>query len=548
MGIWVEFQKHKIQAYDFFNMRRRLLKRLISCCFLMTFLLPSICLGMDFGDAPDPTYPTLLANDGARHTATGPTLGLTRDSDIDGQPDATATGDDLTDVDDEDGVTLGLLEAGLTASVMIEVQGSSALLDAWVDFNQDGDWLDPGEQIASSSAMVLGNNSIDINVPCDANVGVTFGRFRLSSAGGLAPSGLASDGEVEDYEVTILPNEPLMACPQDITLMFDDSAEPYRAPELPIVHFDFNNSTFELQDISASSTVHNGYQLGTLGFQNGIEGMAADFNPEGCVQLQNHPEINGAPVDNRSISLWFMIDVAAGPLRLLVYEEGNADTGISIYVEQTSQELNLGVWKGQGSGNGFTGIPGQDYSLLRSGIGTISNGIWYHVALVLDSNAGTVQAYLDEVPMGNDTFAFPIPTHNSGICVGGMHDGTRYLDNGAAVGGDGDYFNGRMDQFLMYNRVLTHDEVIGLADIDRVLNSTEAPTAVDSCSTNILLDREDITTAGTGDIVWIIDRTWSALNEGGNSSSCMQTIEGFNPIIFENGFESISSSSKFNGQ
>ena len=33
----------------------------------------------DFGDAPDPKYPTLLASDGARHTATGPTLGPNRD-------------------------------------------------------------------------------------------------------------------------------------------------------------------------------------------------------------------------------------------------------------------------------------------------------------------------------------------------------------------------------------------------------------------------------------------------------------------------------------
>ena len=46
---------------------------------------------LDFGDAPTSaqsgfvgTYPTTLANNGARHTATGPTLGTVRDTELDG--------------------------------------------------------------------------------------------------------------------------------------------------------------------------------------------------------------------------------------------------------------------------------------------------------------------------------------------------------------------------------------------------------------------------------------------------------------------------------
>ena len=55
----------------------------------------------DFGDAPDPTYPTLLASGGASHQITGLFLGAAVDGEPDGQPDATATGDDLNN-DDED--------------------------------------------------------------------------------------------------------------------------------------------------------------------------------------------------------------------------------------------------------------------------------------------------------------------------------------------------------------------------------------------------------------------------------------------------------------
>lgn len=40
-------------------------------------------------------------------------------------------------------------------------------------------------------------------VPSSATVDATYSRFRFSSAGGLSVTGLADDGEVEDYQVSI---------------------------------------------------------------------------------------------------------------------------------------------------------------------------------------------------------------------------------------------------------------------------------------------------------------------------------------------------------
>jgi hypothetical protein len=78
------------------------------------------------------------------------------------------------------------------------------MLDAWVDFNQDGDWLDPNEQIFSSEPLAGGLNTLGFSVPIGTTPGDTFARFRLSSAGALSPDGPAGDGEVEDYRFTIL--------------------------------------------------------------------------------------------------------------------------------------------------------------------------------------------------------------------------------------------------------------------------------------------------------------------------------------------------------
>ncbi len=157
---------------------------------------------IDYGDAPSP-YPTLIANDGASHSAGGPRLGATIDFEANGQPNTDATGDGA----DEDGLSLvsPLLTATVntTASVVVNVQLAVGKLDAWIDFNQDGDWLDDGEQIAASQSVVVGDNLLNFTVPAGALVGTTFARVRLSTAGGLAPTGPASDGEVEDYQVSL---------------------------------------------------------------------------------------------------------------------------------------------------------------------------------------------------------------------------------------------------------------------------------------------------------------------------------------------------------
>lgn len=183
-------------------------------------------LAADFGDAPVP-YPTLLADNGARHEELGPMLGATRDTEADGTPSAAADGDGV----DEDGVTFGTLQVGaLGASVTVNVQGGSGLLDAWVDFNGDGTWGGPGEQIFASHAVAEGNNDLTFDVPSWAKDGETFARFRLSSSGALGPKGAAADGEVEDYAVSIAPpfaSSALFSTPNTVSSSADGARSVY---------------------------------------------------------------------------------------------------------------------------------------------------------------------------------------------------------------------------------------------------------------------------------------------------------------------------------
>lgn len=166
-------------------------------------------LGLDFGDAPDGAYPTLIASNGARHAVTGtqPWLGTNGpDVESDGHQSASANGDDTNGTDDEDGVVFTSdLVPGDSATVDVTAAGAGNL-DAWIDFNDDGDWLDAGEQVFTSEVLSDGLNSLTFAVPGTAAPGATtVARFRYSTVGGLSPTGLAVDGEVEDLMVDIAP-------------------------------------------------------------------------------------------------------------------------------------------------------------------------------------------------------------------------------------------------------------------------------------------------------------------------------------------------------
>jgi len=178
---------------------------------------------VDFGDCPDPTYPTLLGSDGARHIINGTVyLGSEIDSEPDGQQDSSACGDDNDGTNDDDGVTfVSQLIRGFTATVEVDASVCGQL-DAWIDFNGDGDWADAGEQIFANKSLNAGVNRLTFNVPANAAAGVkTYARFRFSTAGGLSYTGQAADGEVEDYAVNIEPAAKWIQLPDTSTTGID---------------------------------------------------------------------------------------------------------------------------------------------------------------------------------------------------------------------------------------------------------------------------------------------------------------------------------------
>ena len=176
------------------------------------------CPFRDFGDAPFDTLGSVL---GAAHQVElNFNLGLTVDSEFDGQPDSAAMGDDTNRVyegvsfppGDEDGITFVTpLLAGREAciDVFLSSTNGAGMLDGWIDYDVNQEWENPSEHLFDGISFLLqpgSNTNICFRVPLPDGfdgLGETYARFRLSRMGSLLPVGLASDGEVEDYLVSI---------------------------------------------------------------------------------------------------------------------------------------------------------------------------------------------------------------------------------------------------------------------------------------------------------------------------------------------------------
>ena len=129
-------------------------------------IAPPAPANSDYGDAPD-SYGTLATSNGPSHgIASILRIGAQIDSEADGQPSALADGDDTNDTpDDEDGVQFKTpLRPGANGIIAIGVQqplSSTVRVNGWIDFNQDGDFADGGEHIATDVASINGNVRTD---------------------------------------------------------------------------------------------------------------------------------------------------------------------------------------------------------------------------------------------------------------------------------------------------------------------------------------------------------------------------------------------------
>ncbi|MGV3484062.1 MAG: Ig-like domain-containing protein [Planctomycetaceae bacterium] len=236
---------------------------------------------LDFGDAPD-SYGTTLAAGGPSHgILAGLSIGTTPDRELNGVPSVGADGDDIagfvgsggTIVDDEDGVRI-LTPIGPGANATFEVSltnttGQTGFLQAWFDFNRDGDFNDAGERAITDATPASGIVNFNIPIPSTVTPGPLYSRFRYSLTAGLGVGGAADSGEVEDHVFTVQPSASI-ANNDSFTVTRNSQATP-----LDVLANDFETATSQLTIISIDRFSQN--TRGTVTIANG--GRSVFYTP-----------------------------------------------------------------------------------------------------------------------------------------------------------------------------------------------------------------------------------------------------------------------------
>jgi LruC domain-containing protein len=246
---------------------------------------------IDFGDAPD-SYGTSFAAAGARHGISGLMLGTL----VDGESDAYVhpLSDDTSDAsNDDDGVSFPTgFEIGEAAIVVANVTGSGGILNAWIDWDRDGQF-EIDEQVVTDQSVAEGSVNLPVSVPIWASIGDTWARFRISTVTGIGPTGGVSNGEVEDY--------PLTVTESGVSLSYYPSASGYTSfafedlyPDLG--DFDMNDV---LMNVRITEFVKNG-QVIRLKFEGKLAALGASYRNGFAIQLDG---VDPAAIKGDSIEL-----------------------------------------------------------------------------------------------------------------------------------------------------------------------------------------------------------------------------------------------------
>lgn len=226
----------------------------------------------------------------------------------------------------------------------------------------------------------------------------------------------------------------------------------------------YNGTSGEVKDKSGNgnhATAVNGNLVNNNIFQSGNSSAYNGSNQYVNLGTDNTDYTNGL-----TISTWAYPTASGSYARFFDCGNGQANNNFVFYRQGTTDAIGAEIW------NGATG--GQ----VNSATGVIVNNTWQHIVATF-SKTGTINLYKNGSLIKTGTSqAIPANLARTNCWIG--------RSNWAADA----YYAGNMDQFLMYNRVLSSDEV------SQIYNSQQS---------NIGQFQSRVMNAGS-------NQTWSFLN------------------------------------
>ncbi|HMU47554.1 MAG TPA: choice-of-anchor J domain-containing protein [Chitinophagaceae bacterium] len=360
---------------------------------------------------------------------------------IDNSSTSTAGYEDFTSI-----TTTVIKGQVLPMTVTISTAFSTDQVLVWIDFNQNGNFSDPGEQVWVSSAG-LGPHTGNITISPTALTGSTRMRIRMHDSGlgpNSTPCGNSTYGQVEDYTVNIQPCVPIaitgapastsIACGSNATFTVTATGS------APIYSWEYRVNSSSTWQVVPNSGIYSGANSATLTLTNVpatysgyqyrglVSGACSAVDFSGIATLTVTPII---PIVNPSSAT-----ICTGSIQQLTLTNtlGNADlitegfNSVSPLPTGWASQNNSSPAGTTGWFQGNTGVfsaqsgPADSYIAANyqntSGVGTISN--WLFTPTLNIKNGDVLKFYTRTVdaPAFPDRLELRMSTNGSSTNVG----------------------------------------------------------------------------------------------------------------------------------
>ncbi len=233
-------------------------------------------------------------------------------------------------------------------------------------------------------------------------------------------------------------------------IVLDVNAVPLR----PDAYWNFEDGTAR----DSSSRRLHGTLIGKPKSVDGLTGNALEFVRGQGIKIPDSRGINtGGTFPNRTVGVLFFCDNAKRTQKQILFEAGGATKGLAIYVYKS--RVYVGAWN----------IPTFNWNgsyLYKD----IMSKKWYYVALVIRNGTNKVasnkfEMWMDGELIGKEKGAL-LQAHGQDIGIAHVSQHTKYHDD-TGRGRDVDWFEGRIDEIVIYNRALNASN---LAELMNPLN------------------------------------------------------------------------------
>jgi flagellin-like hook-associated protein FlgL len=201
-----------------------------------------------------------------------------------------------------------------------------------------------------------------------------------------------------------------------------------------------------------NGTYAGGFELNTGALTLSLDNASARFDgASGRVNISNNNLVNtdAAGYAQRTVELTFQADDLEG--RQVLFEEGGTGNSASIYLDDDQLY--------------FVARDAGDFGPFNIST-TIEAGKTYQAAFVLDSDNGSFTGYLNGEEVGTGAVNRPLSRHGGAVAIGRNAGGTFFHDGANA--GDGEYFQGRIADFALYNTALEQDDLRARYDVTQL--------------------------------------------------------------------------------